>query len=653
MPQRILALFLFVCCAAAAVAQPTAHRWGNVPPEHLAMREFPADPDAQAVILQDVADILVERDGTVEYLRHRRVKVLGEGAYSLATVSLVYDTSDRSQSVDRVRGQTFVPQPDGSVRRVALDRSGIFTENLQGGRRRITFTLPALEPGAVFEYSYRYENASPLLIPRWDFQESEPVLYSEYRVEHPRTFAYTFLTPNAPFFTVNTQERGSRAGGETTIRRWVLVDVPALREEPYMTTLDDHLIRLEGQLSEHFHPRLGPVKVLGSWEELATTLRDHPDLGRALRVPRGLRRQAETLTAGVDGDEARARALYDFVRTSVSWDGRRRVFTESPLARVLEAGRGTAAEANLLLVALLREAGLTAEPVLLSTRDNGAVIEGFPLVSQFNLTAAAVRLGGRWTLLDATDPVRPFGMLPAEALNHRAWVVGERPEWVGVPPGQSAHRIHLTGEVSPEGTLVGTIRSERSGYSGAAARRAVREHGASGYLTDALLDGVAGLGVADARVEHEDDLEEALVATASVRLDGYLQTAAGLSMMHVKPLLREDENPFRRETRTFPVDFAYPRTVEFTAEVRLPEGYTVDESPGRSFFVLPNSGGVYERSLDVRDGVMHVAVRRTLLRSRMDPPAYPALREFFERVASAERDVLVLRPTASAELQDS
>src|SRR5690606_18480481 len=136
---------LWLVLPAYAQPEPEPLRWGKVPDAHLAMTSYPGDPEAHAVVLGDHGEARVERDGSIRFKRHRRVKILDEGGYDFADVSLTYNSEDNYQRVDKIQGQTFVLQPDGRVRRVTLDRGSIFTEDIGRDRKRVTFTLSALE----------------------------------------------------------------------------------------------------------------------------------------------------------------------------------------------------------------------------------------------------------------------------------------------------------------------------------------------------------------------------------------------------------------------------------------------------------------------------------------------------------------------------
>jgi hypothetical protein len=59
------------------------------------------------------------------------------------------------------------------------------------------------------------------------------------------------------------------------------------------------------------------------------------------------------------------------------------------------------AEINLMLTAMLRYAGLDANPVLTSTRDNGIAV--FPTRTAYNYVIASVKIADKQYLLDATS----------------------------------------------------------------------------------------------------------------------------------------------------------------------------------------------------------------------------------------------------------
>lgn len=71
------------------------------------------------------------------------------------------------------------------------------------------------------------------------------------------------------------------------------------------------------------------------------------------------------------------------------WNGDYGKYTDQNISKAFKEGKGNVAEINLLLVALLKETGLQANPVLISTQSNGIPI--FPTLEGFNYVIAGVR----------------------------------------------------------------------------------------------------------------------------------------------------------------------------------------------------------------------------------------------------------------------
>lgn len=669
---RLFAVLLATAYVAApATAQSDDLDWGRIPDEDIALATYAPDTNAVALVLGDEGRVRFRRNANVTLERHRRVKVFTPAGYDVATVSLVYRPS--SQDLRKVQGQTFVRGADGRTRRVKLDGDEIFEEDLEGGLRRVRFTLPGLAPGAVFEYRYTLESESPFLFPDWTFQGTIPTRWSAFEAEVPRYFEYVrFVQGNPAFaveeireepldldemrreagFTVNPHRPGRlRAGAisanekryETHVNtyRWVAEDVPALTEEPYVTTIDDYFQRIEFQFAAYYDEYGIPKPVLRSWEELAEELRDHDDFGREIQPSGDVRRQADALGLDTLNAAARAVAVYDFVRKGIAWDERYTVFADDDVDDVLEQKRGSSAEVNLLLTALLRAAGVDAFPVLVSTRSHGQVLLAYPQYSQFNHVVTLVLAGGQGFLLDATDPFRPAGVLPTDALNGSGWLVTDDAQrWIGIAPtAQTGTTIFIDGALSADGTLRGELSARLVGYAAFDVRKELEE---GGDATDEAFDETpAALTFSDVDVDGADD-DGALTVRATFEEPGRGQAIAHLLTFNPIALDAFDENPLSRPERTYPVDFAYPYTASYNADIALPAGYAVDELPEPVTASLPENAARYRRTFEMKDGKLRVQRQLTVGRARFEPEEYDALRAFFADVVAGDAATVVL-----------
>ena len=59
---------------------------------------------------------------------------------------------------------------------------------------------------------------------------------------------------------------------------------------------------------------------------------------------------------------------------------------------------------------------------MLSTRDHGFVNDLYPAINDFNYVVAKANIGDKSYMLDASDPLLPFGVLPLTCLNDKGRV---------------------------------------------------------------------------------------------------------------------------------------------------------------------------------------------------------------------------------------
>ena len=237
---RWCALAALILLPLAAAAQPAHLKWGDVPLDELDMQTYPVDTNAAAVVLADYVEVDVSDRGEVRADYFRRVKILTEEGYSWGNPSHTFYVGEDgdAQKVGRVRGQTFVLR-DGRVERHPMERDAVFEEEVSADTRRVRFSLPRLEPGAVIEYRYRLTSDNPHHVPDWHFQWSEPVHWSGYQLTTTGRFAYVTASNVVEFDEHETVEL-NRPGGDLLQTRWVRRHLPAIRTEPYMTTPEDY-----------------------------------------------------------------------------------------------------------------------------------------------------------------------------------------------------------------------------------------------------------------------------------------------------------------------------------------------------------------------------------------------------------------------------
>jgi transglutaminase-like putative cysteine protease len=701
-PTMLFLSFLMAVGAGPSYAQQGQNgqppKWGEIPPEHLQMDHYAPDSSAAVVILADYGNVFFENDLDLAFERHTRIKILTEAGYDWGSVTVVYHADDRTQRVKDIKGRTYYAEEGGRVETHEMEKGSVFDEDVDGVWRRVRFTLPALQPGSVIEYRYKVVSTNARYFPDWAFQKSEPVLWSEYRAEipeilryvsvyqgelepdvaeqssHTRTMHWT-IDMSSDYATGRAQRMANASTQVKSIRhRWVMRDVPALRSEPYMTTPEDYRAKIRFELAEIGRPSAQWVQVtyqgqtaqvpaaqfpvtpvMTTWEQLAEELTESRRFGKQIGRQREVRTQARAIVEGIAEPEQQMQALYDYLRTTIVWTGEHGVYCERDLDDALKARSANSQELALLLVSMLRDVGLEAHPVLISTRSHGQILPLYPLVSQFDAVIVYVEIDGVGYLLDATDPLRPHTLLPYEALNGSGFLVRHPgPAWVTITPAdQYRHERVVKAQLDTAGTLSGSIETSDDGYSALANRRALDEaETPEDFVQNTILDDLDGALVDSCTLTNEQAVTEQLETEASFSAPGYAQVMGDFIYFNPTPLGRLTENPLRLATRTFPVDLAYPRQQIYTVSLKLPEGYAVQETPQDVSILLPE-GGQYQRLIAVRGDTLVTQSEFTMSQSIFEPECYERLRSFFEQIVAAEAEQVVLkRVTESADTVD-
>jgi transglutaminase-like putative cysteine protease len=648
MPTLTAALWLvifiqFLLFLDPTSAQPDPVKWGKFADEELAMVSYPADSLAQAVILADYGSLAVDRiSGKVRLERHERVKLLTEDGYEHGTVYINFYPS--YEKISGIKGQTVVRDSKGKMVKHKLDKKDIFEEKVTDELRRIRFTLPGLAPGAIIEYRYDYTSEYPHILPKWFFQLGEPTIWSEFRAVIPQEYQYVMATTGSANWDVEEMTEGVNARGKTNVYRWVLKDVPALREEPFMTSPNDYRMAIQLQLSAYYSPGIGYVPFDNTWDRLAESMQGSPKW-KDYEDPDGtVKRVVEPLLSGITDSAEKLSVLQRYVRTSFSWDGTHTYFPGQSPDDLLKSRRGTAAEINLMLICMARAAGLQADPVLISTRSHGRVQVSYPLLTQFNYVIARIQAGDQMHMVDATDRFHPYTTLPLRALVDHGWIVQTgRPVWVAVRAGDSAERtVRVEAGISEQGLLSGTVEVVGSGYNAIAIRTSLDDKSPNEFVRESVID-PQDADVSACDVNDVDSASSTIVIDCDFSVPAYGQVSG--DFIYLNPMLAErwNENLLKRPERRFPVDFGYVRKNTYEFALTIPDGFELIEAPPNIHFNSESGGTRFSRNTKTQPEEIVFKTHVDVLRTEFKPNHYTHLRKFFERVVNEHSTQLVLR----------
>ena len=120
---------------------------------------------------------------------------------------------------------------------------------------------------------------------------------------------------------------------------------------------------------------------------------------------------------------------------------------------------------------------------------------------------------------------------------------------------------------------------------------------------------------------------------------------SGEEIIYFDPILVNlmEENPFKTESRNYPVDFGYVTQLTYVSDYTLPENLSVDELPKNLVMKLPENTGEFKRIIKAEDNKISMIITLTINQSHFEPVSYAHLREFFDKFVSINNDQIVLK----------
>ena len=676
--RALLLLGGWLLLAAGAHAQPEPLTFGQVNRQDLTAAPFVGDSAATAVVLCDYGRSYLKgsRSGfQVVFERVTRLKILTKAGYAEATVEIpLYHRDDNQEKLTNLRGFTY-NLANGQVEKTKLQPAGAFLEKRTPNVNVQKFTLPNVREGAVVEYAYTLTSDYLFNFQDWTFERTIPVRWSEYRVSIPSFYHYKIIyqgyrnpdvsankvgvtrllvdnkIPSGGGISAGTTTGTLTVTAPTEEHQWVLKNLPAFRSEPYMTTPQDCLTRLDFELTGEQWPDESYHDLTGTWEKVSARLLDDEEFGSRINRASPLREQVQGLVTQYPIISERAAAVRQVVMGAVRYSGHDQCFAREPLRKAVDARHGTAADVNLLLIAALRDAGIPAQPLLLSTRDHGHLSQDYPLLERFNYVVAAVPLAdGQDLLVDATEPLLPCGVLPERCLNGSGRLITKKAadgRWISLAPTQRHVRyqqVALT--LDAQGGLSGKVHEEHGGYAGARARAALADQGEKKYLA-ALAQRHDGWTLTNAAVGQAEAVDQPLALDYEFRQPA--EGPAGTGPLYLSPLsaFAPGQNPFRHETRAFPIDFGIAQDETLMMTLTLPAGYELAEVPKGAVVDLPDGGGRFVYSVVAAGaGRVQLTSRLTLRKALYAASQYAALRELYTLMLAHQSERLVIQKKA-------
>ena len=647
----LLSLFaLIIFCSPNVFAQDKI--WREVSPAELQMKTPQVEPDADAEAIFWEVRVDDKKLGKLSYNHYVRVKIFTErGREKFSKFDIPFFKGKKVEDV-----AARVIKPDGTI--INLPPTDIFErEIVRANKVKVkakSFAVPGIEPGVIVEYQYSETfKGDSATGERLLFQRDIPLQKVSYYVR-----PYKGMTLN--FIPFNTSDVKFVEGAD---RFYVgtMVNVPALKQEPYMPPEDE--VRRWTYLS--YAPFNINNQMIGSafgWGFFAAR---YGALQALIAKPnKNLRKQAETIVAGAATDEEKLRKIYAYVQTQIKNLTYDNSLSEEQLEQIdidkiediIKERAGNSFHINLLCGALASAAGLDVRLFYSSNRSEmffnpDKVSNGGFLHS----AGIAVRINNTWKYLDPGTPYLGFGDMFWHDQSVTAMLIDEsRHEWVKTPMLDSDKSLaRRTGKfkLSENGTLEGEARIEYTGNQAISRREVSFRNSATQREEDfktEIKERISAAEVSDFAIENFDDTSKPLTYVFKVRIPNYAQKTG--KRLFVQPGFFEYgiEPVFSSATRTHAVYFPYPWSESDAVEIELPKNFALDNADAPAAVEDPNKIGSLKINMTVNEASNVLKYERRFSFANggniyFPVTAYQPVKNIFDLFNSADKHTITLK----------
>jgi hypothetical protein len=646
--MRILVLgFCIFVVASTSSAQKSPVKFGEISIEDMTMKSYPNDTSAAAVVLVDYGEAYIQItsiSAAMTFERHVRIKVLKkEGTEWANAIIPLFQAGSREEKVSQLKASTF-NLDKGKIVETKLDKDGIFREKFNRNIIHHKFTFPDVKEGSVIEYSYKITSDFFANFPNWQFQQKIPTRLSEYWAIIPDFFIFEkYMQGYVPVSNYEVKPL-NYTGYNAKGHHYISQNVPAFKEEPHMTSETDYVSKVNFALSHINFPNQPVQEIMGSWEKLNTNLLEDEDFYGAIKGSGFLKSITEEVTKGIEDPMEKISAIHTYVKSNIEWDGYKDFYAGN-LRKILEQKKGSSGDINLMLASMLQKAGFQVDMVLLSTRDHGFVREQFPMTRQFNYTVCEVRLNDKTILLDATEKHLPVNVLPERCLNGRGLVISKsHHRWIPLDTKTKAKTlVSALIELDESGLLKSKLEFTRDGYDANKMRKAFLAKGQETYVKDFL--GSKDWKLANTNFENISEITLPAKETYEVEIPDHASVAG--DNIYFNPFLTAqiEMNPYKAESRVYPVDYGSLVEQVYHCRIKVPEGYTIEEAPESKIMTLPGNAAryIYNIAAGPLGDWITITSSFQINRNIFLQQDYPNLREFYNQVVAKQAEQIVLK----------
>ncbi len=648
----VITLLMTLCSTWAMAQEPNLKFWKPADWEWK-YTQVPSEPTAKGVVLcyttYSYYDYKPGLGLIISSYVKKRYKVLTDDGKNIADTDITLRVGDTNADDDKLTSLKVITynMVGDKVEKTKISKTNITEEKTSKYLKRIKIRPEQVKKGSIIEIEYVKQSPHYSHVDSWYPQDDVPTLYADYDITIPDWFRFSLDQTGSD--QINVTKSGENinfiVGGETLqviCNRYKAktTNLPSLKGDQWIWNELDYADKLSFEMNGVVIPGSTYESFTRSWEDICNILHSSSDFGGRLNASNPLKKEMESQgIMNMKTPSEKIEACMKLLQSKVKWNGNYALGGNSA-SSIMKKGEGDNADMNFILINMLKDAGIKARPIVMSTRKNGRLPLSHPSIEALSSFFVGANIND--TSIVYVDCSMKNGMaLPTNLITERACVIDEAPFWVYPSKTEKGTESYmLMGNLAADGTLSLQGRYDARDCQAPIEVASYKDAKDSTTYVDEKAN-KAGITFNKFNLKYTEGLNPKCQITMA--LTKKMDTTAENIYLSPFVFTFSKENPFKDEKRNLPVEFPFIYSYDYTINIALPEGYTIESIP------QPLNMSSEDKSMRCKL-VYQNAAGRLIMRCQVsiNKQLYPIteydiLKNFIDQVTARNNDVVVLK----------
>jgi hypothetical protein len=421
-------------------------------------------------------------------------------------------------------------------------------------------------------------------------------------------------------------------------------NIKAFKPEPFMTSFTDNLMRVVFLVVPHSN-FFSDIFLLSNnmWSNVGKILLEAPFFGHQIQttIP-GTQpvidsaKQLPTVAAKVD-------FIYERIKGQFIGREEQTAYPDN-IAEAWNSRSGNSAEINLVLLNLLKKAGVRAYPLLVSTREHGLISVDFPSFSQINGVDVVAADSNSVYVLDAYTKFHSYKTPPFNVLNRKGFLLDSaNMRWVAITEEGllAQNNIAILGELKQDGTVQGTANIQSRNYA------KINALDSSDAVKEVAEKSEKQQGLIIHSSRKENEAVDSLPLMQKLNFTYELEHTDSFYFLNPLFLTLRNKNPFLAAERNTDVDFGCNQLLSVQLFLKIPDGFIIESLPKSIQMRSSDTTMIFNRVIHADSASLVLRQSFQINRSLYGKEEFEGLKTFFNKMYGLMSEVIILKKVHS------